>query len=303
MSHWLASCVFVLPIALLAFAGCKPAPGRSCSADSDSVLCLDPQTRLSCEGEKWQSESCLGPAGCEVSGRFVKCDTSIANEGAACEKDGNYSCTADKKTMLICQGRKWAFNEKCLGERGCVAGFMAVCDSSIGVEGEICGSGTEATKGVSYGCTADKKTLLACKDRKWKRTEECVGPKGCEGMGGIAGGRVTCDGPSATPGGFCVNEGKDDFACSPDKKSLVKCDTDGWKVVRSCLGPEACSASGHRVSCDDSVQPPDAACEKEGAAACSTDGKAILECKGGKFTKSRACPGACKIAGSLISCE
>ena len=69
-------------VALVA-AGCdtKPADGKGCNKDKDSVICGDPQTRLACEGEKWHAETCLGPKGCEVSGMFVKCDTSLAKEG------------------------------------------------------------------------------------------------------------------------------------------------------------------------------------------------------------------------------
>jgi hypothetical protein len=300
MIRWLTLSLFALPLVVLVSAGCdtKPADGKGCNKDKDSVICGDPQTRLACEGEKWHAETCLGPKGCEVSGMFVKCDTSLAKEGTACPKDDNLSCTLDKKSMMRCRGGKWTRTDSCLGPKGCDAGgFLVTCDTSVVAEGDLC-EVSATKKGGSYGCSADKKTLLGCAMGKWKKVESCLGEQGCTAVG-----LAICDGPTASPGDFCIKEAEDDYACSTDKKSSLRCEEGGWKFARSCLGAEGCSSVGLLRKCDDTIQELGAACELEEDAACSTDGKTILQCKGGKFIKSRACPKACKVSGSTIGCE
>lgn len=301
MIRWFALSALSLAAVLVSASGCdsKPADGKSCDSDKDSVLCLDPQTRIACEGGKWHAETCLGPSGCAVSGSFVKCDSSLSNEGTACDQDGNLSCTLDKKTMLKCQAGKWAPYRRCLGQSGCNAsGFLALCDTSNSQEGDLCAVSDKEKDKASYACSLDKKSMLACVDNKWKKTESCIGPEGCHGTG-----ILYCDGPTASPGEFCLKAEKDDFACAPDKKSSVKCDTGGWKQESVCLGPEGCTSSTLGVKCDDSVKDPTSTCTKDGAAFCSTDGKTILECKSGKLVKSRTCPKACKVNSIFIECE
>jgi hypothetical protein len=300
MLRWLSLSVLALPVFALVAAGCdnKPADGKACSKPKDSVICADAQTRLACEGDKWHAETCLGPKGCEVSGIFVKCDTSLANEGSACPKEDNLSCTLDKKAMMRCKGGKWKLSEKCLGPAGCDASsILARCDTSIVAEGDLCEINPEK-KTVPYGCSADKKSILACADSKWKKVESCLGPAGCS-----SGLRVNCDGPTVKAGDFCVKEAESDYACSADKKSSLKCEVGGWKVSRPCLGPEGCTSVAGRVKCDESVQPPGASCKSADEAACSTDGKTVLQCKGGKLVKGRTCPKKCKVGYSTIGCE
>jgi hypothetical protein len=275
-----------------------PADGKSCDNQTDSVICLDSETRLSCEDSTWHAESCLGPKGCEAGPLFVSCDSSVANEDSRCGKADDLSCTLDKKSMLRCKAAKWLLASKCLGPKGCEAGgFFVACDTSIVVEGDVCDNGTDG-KRISAGCSADKKTRMACKDNRWKRDETCLGPAGChQGLG------VKCDGPTASPGEFCVKGERDDYACSPDGKRMLECEADGWKVSRACRGPAGCSSSALGVECDDSVQDPDSPCDHEGAAACSTDGKTILVCKRGKLATKRTCPTACKTGFAIVSCE
>lgn len=301
MISWLVRSTLAFSALLVLVSGCdsKPADGKSCDADKDSVLCTDPQTRMACEGGKWHAETCLGPGGCSVTGSFVKCDASLSNEGTACDKEGNLSCTLDKKTMLKCQGSKWAPAQRCLGPSGCNAsGFLALCDTSTSQEGDLCMLNEKDKDKASYACTMDKKAMLTCVDTKWKKIESCTGPDGCHGAM-----LLSCDGPTVNAGDFCLKGDKDDYACSADKKSSLKCEVGGWKVVNACLGPEGCTSSSLGVKCDDSVKDPTSTCEKDGAAYCSTDGKTILECKGGKLAKARSCPKACKVSYSTIECE
>ena len=300
MRTWLALSLLALPLTLVLAAGCdtKPRDGKDCDKKTDSVLCSDPKTRLSCDGEKWRGEACLGPKGCEAGALFVSCDTSLANEASPCGKNDKFACTLDQKSMMRCKEGKWARTESCAGPAGCNASGMFVkCDNSVVIEGDLCENDLEKKK-ISSGCAADKKSLLSCKDNAWKKVETCAGPDGCSsGLG------VRCDGPVVNAGDFCIRGDEDDFACAVDKKSTLRCETTGWTLARKCLGPEGCTSGWNSIKCDDSVQDLGDACTKDDAAACSTDGKTILLCKDGKFIKSRICPKACKISYSTIECE
>lgn len=302
MTHLARLFTILLSMPVLLSAGCdrKPAAGKRCSAGSDGAVCLDPGTRLSCEGGTWQAEACLGPRGCESGALLVSCDTSLAKEGAPCAEAGDPACSLDHRSMLRCQSGKWIVTDMCLGPDACKSTDRSVlCDSSIAAEGDVC-EVDPAAKNVEYACTADRKAVVTCKDGKWRKVESCTGPRGC-----AATGSIDCDGPTASPGDFCVKEEKADYACSPDRKAQLRCDAGGWKIESACLGEKGCSTSGLDVECDDSVQHPGAPCEKEdeGSSVCSTDEKTILDCKDGKFVKARTCPKACKVGKDTIECQ
>jgi hypothetical protein len=289
----LAALVLVAP-------GCSAKPGGSCDEKGPPNTCLDPKTRLHCEGGTWKAEACLGPKGCSGDERNARCDTSVANEGDACQSDRGYSCTPDKKTELRCKGGSWTAIAQCTGKNGCDAsGFFVRCDGALVAEGGECEAGKDP-KQKSYGCSLDKKAALLCKDDKWTRIEQCLGAEGCEA--GFLG--ISCKGPTAKPGDFCDPGDKPDFACSPEGKARVVCDRENaWKVDRSCLGEKGCTSSILGVECDSSVAPPGEACSKEGSAVCSTDGKTILECKGGKYLASKKCEKACKVNSLFVQCD
>jgi hypothetical protein len=291
----------LLLVASIAASGCgKPADGKPCNARKDTALCSGPQAWLSCEGETWVAEDCLGPRGCAVSGDTVSCDTTLANEGTRCTQAADVACTPDRKSMLLCAGGKWTVTDRCLGPDACRAAPRSVdCDSSVGAEGDIC-TIDPASKTVGYACTTDARAVLTCKDRKWKKVESCLGPKACTN-----GATIECDGATASPGDFCVEEPEEDHACSPDRKAQLVCKAGAWKVTSTCLGPTGCSDVGDDVECDITVQDPGAPCdeEDEGTSACSTDGKTILACRKGKYVTSRTCPKRCDAGGEYIECK
>jgi hypothetical protein len=300
MNRWLALSLFALPLVVLASAGCdtRPREGKSCDKDKDSVKCVDPQTRASCEGEKWHVDTCLGPKGCDDKTRIVSCDMTIAAEASSCSMEDNMACAPDKTTMLRCKGGKWARAKTCSGPKACdVGGLFAWCDLANAVEGGLCESDLKENK-AAYACTADKKAMLGCKDSKWKKVEGCIGELGC-----TSATRVSCSGAVVNPGDFCIPGAEDDYACAIDGKSMLKCEATGWKAMRSCLGAKGCSALWNNVECDETVQELGAPCRREDEAACSTDGKTILECKSGKFAKSHVCPKACKVSYNSIGCD
>jgi len=138
-------------------------------------------------------------------------------------------------------------------------------------------------------------TMVTCTTGKWKEIK-CRGPKGCE-KGGLF---VKCDESLAAAGEPCGKE--ENYSCTQDKAAELKCVGGAWKQVGFCRGPKACEAKFPFVNCDTTISNPNDPCEKDGNAACSNDGKTILECKGGKFVSKQKCPKACKVEGIFIKC-
>ena len=289
------SLLFVAP-------GCSPKPGKSCG-EGDKPVCLDPSTALECKGGTWQAAPCLGPDGCKSDESKIACDVTLAKTGDTCREkdDKRYSCTGDKKTQLRCKNSKWAVTAQCTGESGCDAkGIFANCSGSVSNEGDECDAPKDATR-KNYTCSIDKKSMLVCKDGKWKAVEQCLGKDGCDSLGMI----VRCNGPTAKAGAECDPGEKPDYACSDDGKAELVCGSGvaKWTVEHACRGAKGCTSSVLGIECDTSIRELDEACAKDGAAACAVDGKTVLECKDGKMQKSKVCPTACKVDSLFISCD
>ncbi|MFO0589005.1 MAG: hypothetical protein U0441_15755 [Polyangiaceae bacterium] len=283
---------------LLVVPGCSPKPGKTCDA-KDQPICLDPATALECREAVWVASPCLGPKGCVATPDDFACDTSYSKIGDPCTKETRYACSVDKKDQLRCKGGKWVSVAQCTKEPGCEpSSFLNSCPGAVSKEGDECDPGSDPKK-KSYTCSVDKKAALLCKDGKWKSTEQCLGKDGCDSSMFT----VKCDGPVAKEGDFCELEETPDYACSPDGKAEMICTAKGWGVAKKCRGAEGCTSSILGVKCDVSVMDPGEACDHEGSAVCSTDGKTILECKGGKFQKSTVCSTACKVTSISITCE
>jgi hypothetical protein len=144
----------------------------------------------------------------------------------------------------------------------------------------------------------DPAAILTCKDKKWEEAS-CRGPDGCKKTGVM----VNCDETVAQEGDACGSVDGDHFSCSADKKNELKCDKGKWKVVGRCGGPNGCEAKFPFVKCDNTIANVGDLCAKDGDAACSTDAKAILECKGGKFSQTERCQGKCKVEGLFVKCN
>jgi hypothetical protein len=144
----------------------------------------------------------------------------------------------------------------------------------------------------------DKTAILTCKGGKWEEAS-CRGAEGCSRTGAI----VRCDESAAQEGDLCGSIEGEHYSCSPDKKNELKCEQGRWKVVGRCGGPNQCEAKYPFVKCDNTIASAGDPCAKDGDAACSPDAKAILECKGGKFTQTEKCPGACKVDGLVVKCQ
>lgn len=287
---------------LLVATGCSPKPGKSCN-ENDHSVCMDPGTALECKGGTWQAIGCLGAKGCKADESHAVCDVTVAKAGDACrEKDEKrYSCSTDKKSQLRCKGGKWVTVAQCTAEPGCnVESFLNSCPGAVSNEGDECEAPTEKDK-KRFTCSTDKKSVLVCRDGKWKSVEQCMGAKACNS----AMFAVDCDGPTAKANEDCESGEKPDYACAADGKSQLVCAPGAtkWAVNSACLGAEGCTSSILGVKCDRTIRNAGDACTKDGDAACSTDGKTVLECKNGKMEKSKECPKKCEVSPLYIQCQ
>jgi hypothetical protein len=138
-------------------------------------------------------------------------------------------------------------------------------------------------------------------ESQWKLVAKCTGPKACE----LQGLFVKCDQSIATEGDPCeVAKGDKSFACTADKKSELVCTEGSWKLAAKCGGAKGCEVQGLFVKCDNSVAAVGDRCSKSGDAACSDDGKSILQCKDGQYVVDEPCrTGRCTVDGMFIKCK
>jgi len=101
-------------------------------------------------------------------------------------------------------------------------------------------------------------------------------------------------------GARCPNEGT--VGCTLDKASLVTC-TSGVMVQTSpCRGPAACTVHDFTPRCDTTLAEPNDRCGNDGVAACTPDGKALLQCHDHAMVKTLSCA-SCVVDGTNISCQ
>ncbi len=161
------------------------------------------------------------------------CDAKV---GDPCEA-GKAACK-DGKTELVCQKGKFVA-APCKGPKGChVEAGKLHCDISGNAEGDLCSTDDEG----SAQCRADKKSIVACEKGKYAFSP-CRGPKGCEQKGDTA----TCDTSLGKAGDKCEGTG---YACSVDRKSLLKCTSGKAVVDEKCPGKQTCKSAGNKVGCE-----------------------------------------------------
>ncbi|AKU99396.1 putative lipoprotein [Labilithrix luteola] len=134
--------------------------GAPCMGETDEQYACTPDKKraLLCKGGHFERYlECRGKAGCSLLGQQVSCDTSVANKGDPCKKQGAVACTEDQKQMVICRDGKFDSYRFCRGRFGCYSKDDApTCDESIALEGDPCG-----IPGF-LACSVDGKTELAC---------------------------------------------------------------------------------------------------------------------------------------------
>jgi hypothetical protein len=175
--------VLVALLVVVAAQGCKPKLGDSCSNNGDAK-CMDPSSALLCQNKKWTRLECRGAKGCLLSGAIVECDASAAEERDFCDREGNFSCSTDKKTQLKCEKNAWKVDMKCQGPKGCNASATLVeCDDSIAAVGDPC------PRDEHHTCALDKTAVLVCKGNKFAVSTPCSKGPTCK----VDGSTVGCD--------------------------------------------------------------------------------------------------------------
>ena len=139
----------------------------------------DQKSELVCQQNKFTvASTCKGPKGCKIQLNNVECDDDFADIGDPCVQpasDSNYSCTPDKKTMVVCQASKFGVFEQCKGPKGChIETNTVYCDTTVAAEGDSC------KRADAESCTADATYSLKCSPQlKWAKDKAC--PKeGCK---------------------------------------------------------------------------------------------------------------------------
>lgn len=228
-----------------------------------------------------------------VASSLVACKPKV---GGGCKIETKEQCVDDKKA-LACHEGKWE-ELACKGPDGCSkASGEHICDQAVADDKDVCNLPDD------YVCTGDKKGMLQCTKNHWTQVQSCLGDRGCA----MERKKVTCDNSIAKEGDSCREE--DDFACSVDRKSALKCSKGSFVQASLCKGPKNCKIggdqkSGFKVECDDSIANAGDACEKEEHFSCSSDQRAILKCKSRKFDIEDRCKTKekCEIRGGQVGC-
>lgn len=280
-------------VVLLGATGCKPKEGGSCS--NTQAVCTSKNEGLFCEKPsggygKYRRYACGGARGCYVDGKMTRCDQAVASVGDVCDaKDNGSACASDHKSTLKCDaiaGGVFALESQCRGPKGCEVGAKGIeCDRSIAEAGDACQKKDDGTA----ACTADGRSRVDCIDGKYVLSAACEGPKHCADEGDA----ISCDAPAMHAGARCKQEGA--AACAVDHKAMLHCKEGHYAEPHACLGENACELKGDDVYCDQSIAEEGMPCSTDRQDSCGTDGKTMLLCKAGKFTKVRSCPHACKL--------
>jgi hypothetical protein len=193
---------------------------------------------------------------------------------------GQMACE-DSHGALFCEDGKYS-EMTCSGPDGCVQSGKSVdCDNTVANKGDGCAEAED------LACTADKKGELRCRSGHFALASSCRGASGCF----FTGNKLHCDTDLADSNDPC--EDKDDLACSLDKKALYKCDGTQYQLDSTCRGPKGCVIEGNNVNCDHHVAESSDLCRFEGSYACTSDRRALLACRKGKFALEKKCGKPC----------
>jgi hypothetical protein len=96
-----------------------------CHFIGDYACTTDKSLVMKCVANKMTPlNTCRGPKQCKIiqlpkqDKVEFECDDSVAQEGDACDTNGEEACTMDKKGMFVCRGNKFGSLVPCPG--GCV---------------------------------------------------------------------------------------------------------------------------------------------------------------------------------------
>ncbi len=225
---------------------CKAKVGGSCL--TGQIDCADKTTALICGADsKYAAMPCRGPLGCVKAGAQVNCDNSKAQEKDACNEEADVACATDNKAALECKGGTFIVGETCKGPHGCeIKGDKITCDNDVSDVGDPCHFNGD------YACTSDKTFVLRCLDNKMQKLNSCRGTKSCRVFELPAEHKIefVCDDSVAQLDDPCDEEGE--YACSMDKKQILRCKSAKYVHEHDCAGPKGCTFDdkGEKFECD-----------------------------------------------------
>ncbi len=141
----------------------------------------------------------------------------------------------------------------------------------------------------------DDRSIVTCDDGKFVEFP-CNGPAGCKKEGVL----IKCDESLGKVGDPCATANT--LACATDGSAQLACTDRKWVLSRDCRGPNKCAAEGLYVKCDQTVAKVGDSCD-DTAAACSVDGKSVLECADKKHAVKQKCDTSCEIDGKVVQCK
>jgi hypothetical protein len=228
---------------------------------------------------------------------LVQCNALKQKPGDKCVSNGKFQCT-DPSTALLCQGGT-IVSMPCRGPNGCQGvGPGSQCDDDLGQAGEACLSGSG---GENYACGTDQKSELVCTNGKWVVNSTCKGPAGCK----VTGTMVHCDDDFADVNDPCQSNASDaNYSCTPDKKTIVVCQSNKFIEWEGCHGPKGCHIENNQVFCDTTMGAVGDTCRHADNHACSDDAQSMLRCTAQfKWAKQQDCHHGCRVHGNEVDCN
>ena len=212
--------------------------------------------------------------------------------GSSCDV-GEARCL-DATRSIVCEDGKFV-ETPCKGKAGCsTIQETTSCDISGNQPGDVCGKSDE---GVAVCAGPD--AMLACHGRKFEKVP-CRGGRGCESVAGQA----NCDQSIAEPGEACKKPNAK--ACSVDESRVLSCTGGSMREQYWCRGEAGCSATGGKLSCDQTVAMLGDRCDKglNGHVACSKDRTSLFVCHDEEFVPQEKCRRGtvCTVSGHSTSC-
>lgn len=122
------------------------------------------------------------------------------------------------------------------------------------------------------------RAVLLCRDSRWTTlhpADTCTS---------LPNGRIAWTGAYAVVGERCS---KGSAACTADDR-LLRCRDGALAFAADCRGPRGCRSEGGASFCDPSIAAPGDACGTGEGGACTTDGRALLQCRDGVFVEAEA---------------
>ncbi len=250
---------------------CKCPSNMKCNPLSQQCESISCTTDADCpSGHSCQNGSCSPKqASCTTdadcpSGHSCQNGSCSPKQKSECTKKGVTKC--EGKKLYICSGGKWTLKIVC--KYDCIK-------RGNGHECAACSDGEKK-------CSSDGKKVLTCRGGSWS-AQACPTGENCV----YSSGGVSCKKPSSSSS--CNIKGE--LSCKGN--NLYICDGKNLNFYKSCR--YGCVKSGSSYGCADC---------NSGEKKCSSDGKKVLTCKGGKWS-AQSCPAGenCVYGSSGVYCK